>query len=144
MIGYLLEKNRKVIGIDYSQPMLRIARRRYPDAKFLHQDMRSLDLDGGYDGALSWDGSFHLTANEQISLIADLGRLLEPTAPLMLTVGPNAGETTGIVEGSPVYHASLSPDDYRRYLQKAGFGDVTFVPEDPDCDLHSVILAIRK
>ena len=144
IVGYLLERNLKVIGIDYSEPMLRIAGRRYPGATFLHQDMRSLDLDGSYDGALSWDGSFHLTADEQVSLIADLGRLLAPTAPLMFTVGPDAGETTGVVEGAPVYHASLSPADYRDHLRQSGFNDIMFVAEDPDCDVHSIILAIKK
>jgi SAM-dependent methyltransferase len=144
IIGYLLERDRKVVGVDFAAAMLDIARRRYPGARFLQQDIRHLDLDGTFEGALSWDGSFHLTREEQSGLIAALGRLLAPGAPVMLTVGPEDGEITGVVEGHLVYHSSLSPEAYRQGLAENGFVDIEFVAEDPDCDQHSVVFGTKK
>ena len=144
IVGYLLDQGRAVVGTDYSKPMLDIARRRYPAATFVEQDMRYLDLRGTFQGALSWDGSFHLSASEQADLIAKLALLLDPGAPLMLTVGTDHSEVTGVVEGKRVYHASLSEDGYRECLEKNGFKNSYFRFNDPDCDLHSVLFAVRS
>ena len=143
IVGYLLGEGRQVVGIDFSMPMLDIARERYPAATFIEQDIRQLRLQGTYQGALSWDGSFHLTADEQVNLIAALGLVLDAGAPLMLTIGREASEVTGVVEGETVYHASLSEEGYRECLDKNSFTDASFRFNDEDCDLHSVLLASR-
>jgi hypothetical protein len=48
---------------------------------------------------------------------------------------------TGTVEGQSVYHASLDPEEYRSLLTENGFDVLDFVPEDPDCNGHTVWLA---
>ena len=77
-------------------------------------------------------------------MIADLGRLVRPGAPVMLTVGPEDGETTGMVEGETVYHASLSQAGYRDAFEQAGFDIVDLVVEDAACDMHSILLARKR
>ena len=59
----------------------------------------------------------------------------------MLTIGPEDGEVTGRVGGEPVYHASLSPDAYQAILERLGLSLERLVAEDPDCDMHTVLLA---
>jgi hypothetical protein len=61
----------------------------------------------------------------------------------LLSVGPDAAEGVGSVEGAPVYHASLSLQEYRALLSDAGALVYSFVPEDPECDFHSLLLARR-
>ncbi|MBR0063815.1 MAG: class I SAM-dependent methyltransferase, partial [Oscillospiraceae bacterium] len=41
-----------VTGVDISEEMLALAQKRAPGALLLHQDMRSLDLDGSCGGAV--------------------------------------------------------------------------------------------
>ena len=142
--AYILSRNFKLTGVDYSEAMIDMAAARYPDALWHVGDMRALALDGPFDGVLSWDGSFHLSREEQRGLIADLGRLVRPGAPVMLTVGPEDGETTGMVEGETVYHASLSQAGYRDAFDKAGFDIVDLVVEDATCDMHSILLARKR
>lgn len=142
--AYFLEKGFRVTGIDYARSMIAMARARYPQGNWQVQDMRSLALDGLFDGAISWDGSFHLSRDEQRRLISDLGRLVLPGAPVMLTIGPEDGETVGMVEGETVYHASLSPAEYRSAFDRAGFDIVDLVTDDTECDMHSVILAVKR
>ena len=77
-------------------------------------------------------------------VIPRLARHVAPGGGLLLTVGPSAGEVIGSVEGDPVYHASLSIEEYEVRLRKAGLEVAEFVAEDGDCGGHSVLLAIRK
>lgn len=140
--GYLLAEGRQVHGIDFSEPMLAVARSRYPDATFEFGDMRSLTLDGSYEGALSWDGSFHLTINEQLALIETLAGHLLPGAPLMMTIGDERGETIGRVDDEPIYHASLAHDEYRELLADAGFTGVDIVDDQSPVD-RIVLFAVK-
>ena len=60
---------------------------------------------------------------------------------LLLTVGPDRGEVDGRIGDDRVYHASLSPDEYRSILESVGLRIVDFVAEDPTCDFRTVLLA---
>ena len=142
--AYILSRGFELTGVDYSGAMIDMARARFPDASWHVGDMRALTLQGPFDGVISWDGSFHLSRDEQRALIAGLGRLVRPGAPVMLTIGPGDGETTGMVEGETVYHASLSQAAYRDAFDRAGFDIVDLVVEDAACDMHSILLARKR
>jgi hypothetical protein len=43
--------------------------------------------------------------------------------------------------GEPLYHASLTPEEYRTLLKSAGFRVVAHVVEDPNCGGHTIWLA---
>lgn len=145
LAGYVLSSGFDLTGIDYSARMLELARERYPEAEWIHGDMREAHrlLHRHFDGIFSWDGSFHLTQDDQRQLLVDISALLKPGGALMLTTGASAGEVLGVVEGEYVYHSSLAPDEYADRLEALGFFDIDFVAEDPDCDMHSVLLATK-
>lgn len=138
---YLIESGREVWGADFAEAMLEMARGRFPQSTWVQADMRTLDLGRTFGGIVAWDSFFHLTRGEQRAVIPLLARHIEPGGALLLTVGPGDGEVTGTVEGETVYHASLSPQEYERVLGDVGLKVVDFVPEDPSCDYHSVLLA---
>lgn len=124
--AWLIERGYKVTGVDYSEPMLEIAKARFPDETWLHQDMRALDLPEKFDGILSWHGSFHLGTDEQRALIPKLAAMLHRGGTLMLTIGHSEGDVTGTVGGETVYHASLDPDEYRTLLETEGFSQIIY------------------
>lgn len=130
-----------VTGIDYAQPMLDIARARWPDGDWRQADMRALDLDQVFDGIIAWNSLFHLRPEEQRTCLAHLARHLAPGGSLLATVGPKAGEVTGTVGGETVYHASLSPAAYATCLEDNGLRLTGFLAEDPDTNAHSVLMA---
>ena len=105
--------------------------------------MRALDLGETFDGIIAWDSFFHLTPEDQRGAIARMARHLVPGGALMLTVGPTAGEVQGTVGGEPVYHASLSPAEYAVCLEQNGLRMTGYLAEDPETDLHSVLMARR-
>ncbi len=141
--AYIMSRGFRVIGVDASHAMLEVARGRYPDGDWRHGDMRTLALPERFDGILGWDSFFHLTRDEQRAVLPRLAAHLAQDGALMLTVGTHDGEVMGHVGGEPIYHASLDPGEYRRVLDGLGLAVVAFVPEDPDCDGHTVLLARR-
>ncbi|WP_299614804.1 class I SAM-dependent methyltransferase [uncultured Tateyamaria sp.] len=130
-----------VTGVDFSEPMLGIARSRWPDGDWRQGDMRDFDLGECFDGIIAWNSFFHLTEIEQRGCIARMARHLEPGGVLMLTVGPDAGEVTGTVGDETVYHASLSPAEYATCLEANGLRLTGFLAEDPETNRHSVLMA---
>ena len=57
-------------------------------------------------------------------------RHAKPSAMLMFNTGPAYGESVGEYQGDPLYHASLSLDEYQTLLRQAGFAVVDHVVED--------------
>ena len=86
---FILKTGFDLTGIDYSAPMLELARTRYPTAEWIHGDMRDMRslLHRHFDGVFSWDGAFHLTREEQRQLLVDIAAQLRPGGALMMTVG---------------------------------------------------------
>ena len=66
---------------------------------------------------------------------------LHPGAPLMFTSGSREGEAIGEWEGEPLYHASLSTEEYSRRLELNGFREIDRSSDDPECGGASVWLA---
>jgi SAM-dependent methyltransferase len=141
--AYLRSGGFRIIGVDASRAMLDIARTRFPEGDWRHADMRALDLGESFDGIIAWDSFFHLTPEEQRATISRFAAHLAPGGALMLTVGPEAGEVAGHVGADPVYHSSLSREDYAQCLARDGLDIVSFAPEDPDCDFHTILLALK-
>jgi SAM-dependent methyltransferase len=141
---YLIDRGCSVTGIDFSESMLAIARSRFPHQRWLHGDMRHFDLGEKFDGIVAWDSFFHLAKDEQRQVIPRLSQHLVPGGALLVTVGPEEGETLGQVGNRAVYHASLSPAEYAQRLYEVGLDVEHFILQDPACDGHSVLLATAR
>lgn len=141
---YFLDRGYRLTGIDFSAPMLELARSRHPSARWLWVDMRKLALGETFDGIIAWHSFFHLTPEEQVQTLEKFAAHLRPSGVLMVTVGPEAGEVTGHVGDEVVYHASLARQDYERVLGAAGIAILEFVISDEDCDRATVLLAQKQ
>ena len=139
--AYIAGRGFRVTGIDAAPAMLAIARLKAPAGDWRLADMRTLDLPERLGGIIGWDSFFHLTQDEQRAVLPRLVRHLTEPGVLLLTVGPDRGEVDGRVGDDRVYHASLSPDEYRSILESVRLRIVVFVAEDPTCDFHTVLLA---
>lgn len=138
---YLVDRRCRVTGVDGAPSMIALFRQNVPEARALRADMRTLDLDEAFDIILAWDSFFHLSPGDQKAMFPIFAAHAGPRAVLMFTSGHVAGEPIGRVEGEPVYHASLAPDDYRALLDANGFDVIDFIPQDPSCAGHSVWMA---
>lgn len=142
--SWLAQRGFSITGVDSSAAMLAMARDMQPSQTWMQSDMRSLNLDRQFAGLLAWDSFFHLNAGDQRGMFAIFQAHAKAGAMLMFTSGPSESEAIGEFEGEPLFHASLSPDEYRSLLAEHGFDVLDFVPEDPTCGQHSVWLARRR
>lgn len=141
---YLAGGGHLITGVDSSPEMISIFRTNLPGETAQVGDMRSLKLDRRYGGLIAWDSLFHLAPSDQRMMFSIFRDHAEPEAPLLFTSGPAFGEVIGTLEGEPLYHASLDPDEYRMLLDRNGFDVVAHVAEDPDCGGRTVWLARQR
>lgn len=151
---YLSKKGCVITGVDSSEVMLEMAQQnfsveKYPNHRWILGDMRNVQLnenvshntDSIFDGILAWDSFFHLTAEDQQQMFAQFQRFSKIGTLLMFTSGPSDGEAIGEMFGEALYHASLSPDEYRQLLAQNGFQVLAMIADDADCARHTVWLA---
>lgn len=138
---YLIEQGCAITGVDSSELMLQMARANFPEQMWLQADMRQFNLAQKFDAILAWDSFFHLTQDDQRHMFAQFVRHAKLGTVLMFTSGPTHGEAIGELFGEPLYHASLSSEEYRHLLAQYGFEVLKMVAEDPECTGHTVWLA---
>lgn len=134
----------QLTGVDGAPGMLARAQQAFPEQRWLNLDMRQLALNETFDGLIAWDSFFHLSHDDQRQMFPIFARHSHPGSVLMFTSGTDNGIAMGEFEGEPLYHASLSPDEYRQRLADNGFAAIDVVFEDPDCGGHSVWLCQFK
>lgn len=139
--AYLVERGARVTGVDAAATMTRLIGEVVPQVEAITADMRGLALDRRFDAILAWNSFFHLSAEDQRRMFATFAAHAAPSAALMFTSGHMAGEAIGEVAGEPIYHASLSEEDYRAHLRDAGFKVIRHTAEDPECGGHTIWLA---
>lgn len=133
-----------VTGVDAAAPMLELFAANLPGAPAHLADMRTLDLGRRFAGLLAWDSFFHLSPVDQRPMFARFQAHALPGAPLMFTSGGHEGSAVGELEGEPLYHGSLGPEEYHALLDKADFDLVAHVEADPDCGHRTIWLARQR
>lgn len=141
---YLIDQKMNVTGVDFSEKMIEISKRRFPNNSWHVQDMSSLELGRTFNGIIAWNSFFHLTQANQVQAFERIDKHLEKDGVLLLTVGDKEGEVTGIVNSHPVYHSSLSSQGYEDLLNRFNYKLIKFIPKDVDCQDHSVLLAMKE
>ncbi|MCW6536088.1 class I SAM-dependent DNA methyltransferase [Sphingomonas lycopersici] len=140
----LINRGFDVTGVDASPTMLALFRANLPTAPAHLADMRRLSLGRRFAGLLAWDSFFHLPPADQRGMFARFAAHAAPGAALMFTSGTSEGSAIGKLEGEPLYHGSLSPDEYRNLLAAAAFDVIDHIAEDPSCGGRTVWLARRR
>jgi SAM-dependent methyltransferase len=138
---FVIDGGYAVTGIDAAPAMIKICKRRFPNASWFVADMRTLALGQRFDGLIAWDSFFHLSPQDQRRMFPLFRAHAAPDAALLFTSGPRHGEAIGSFHGEPLYHASLAAAEYGSLLNGNGFEVITTVAEDPSCGGHTVWLA---
>ena len=141
---YMADRRATVTGVDGAPAMIELFQKNLPKAEAIVADMRTLDLGRTFDIILAWNSFFHLSPDDQRVMFPVFAAHAAPGAVLLFTSGPAAGEPIGQVGGLPIYHSSFDPPEYRTLLDDNGFEEIAFVPEDPDCQMHSVWMCRKR
>lgn len=121
MAAALLARGFHVTGVDSSARLIAHAAADLPQGRFLHADMRTLDLGQTFGAILAWHSLFHLSPDDQRTALPRLLAHAAPCATVMFTSGFYEGFLVGSWRGEPLYHGSLGPEEYRSLLTSRGF-----------------------
>lgn len=85
--SYLIKKGLKVVGIDFSEKMIEIAKQRMPDTKFLVADITEpLKLNEEFDGIFAQAVLLHIYKKDVKRVLVNLLELLKPEGYLYIAV----------------------------------------------------------
>ena len=90
---YIWNKGFDVDGIDLSEEMLSIAKRRYNNINFYKMDMRNIILNKKYDGIMLAYSLFHLTKQEVLEVLPKYYDLLNNNGKMLLILQCGKGES---------------------------------------------------
>lgn len=140
----LVRRGFQLSAIDGSPSMLSLLRENLPGVTAQLADMRQLALGIRFEGLIAWDSFFHLSPADQRPMFDRFAAHAAPGAPLLFTSGTEEGSAIGELEGTPLYHGSLSTTEYRTLLEGAGFTILAHVVADPSCGSRTVWLAKQR
>jgi 2-polyprenyl-3-methyl-5-hydroxy-6-metoxy-1,4-benzoquinol methylase len=138
---FLVDNGYHVTGVDSSTTLINLARTRFARHTWIEADMMRFGGDSGaYDGIVAWCSLFHLEVERQEKLIRRMGVWLRKGGVALFNTGPANTVAIGEFEGEELYHASLSPAEYRAILAESGLTVVNHVSEDASCGGFTVWL----
>ena len=141
---FFIERGYDLVGYDFSEEMLRIARARFPRMEWVLGDMRDLDLGRTFDVVIAWDSFFHLSPADQRRMFPRFRDHLRLGGVLLFTSGTK--EEAGVggdLFGDELFHGSLSTAEYSEQLSGNGIEVVSHRVEDPDCGGHTIWIGRR-
>ena len=119
MAEHIVSQGRRVLGVDQSEAMLKIAKGLLPHEEWVLSPMEEYEPEAGYQGALIWDSLFHLRRTEHEPIVRKVVRALPPGGRVMLTVGgSDNAEFTDSMFGQEFYYDSNTPEATEQFLQQ--------------------------
>ena len=123
-IAKTLAEHFDVIGVDFSEAQIELAKKNVPDAHFYCQDMTELDFPKeSLDGICSYYAIIHIPREEHEELFINFHRMLRMGGIVLLCLGANdlKDDIDENYLGTRMYWSHYNTDTYVKMLKKCGF-----------------------
>jgi ubiquinone/menaquinone biosynthesis C-methylase UbiE len=137
-ISQMLSKRFNVIGVDFSEAQIELAKKNVPNAAFLCEDMTKLNFpEHTFDGITSYYAIIHIPREEHQALLANFYRMLKPGGFTLLCLG--AEHLIDDIEenylGTRMYWSHYDTETYLKILNACGFSIIwSKRVEDETCE----------
>lgn len=148
---YMMDKGFQITGIDFSNEMLSTAKKKVPEGKFQHADMRNLDFkEENFDGLLVAYSLIHIPSDDIPKTLEGFYRVLKPVG--FIEIIAQKGEADKVVDepflpSEKMFFNFFTKERLEGFLKNSGF-EVTYQLEtesqDPDSASDTVIYTIAK
>lgn len=122
--SFLVGRGYKVVGVDFSNTMLKLARKNVPKAKFVRKDMTRIDFrDNYFDGAVSFYAIIHVPREKHAKIFKSLHRIVKPNGIILVNAG-GTKKWEGYAEnylGVKMYWSHYGKAQTVAMIKKAGF-----------------------
>ena len=119
------EKGKNVVGIDLSENLLDIAKKKAPNAVFNKMDIRNLGFEKeDFDGIWASGSIHHITKDEAETVLEELHHILKHQGLLYVSVKKGKGERyvrDGRIEEGKRFFSFYEEDELNKLISKAGF-----------------------
>ena len=122
-----LERGWKVVGVDFSEPFLRLARRYAPGMKTIHADMLAVEFaPAQFDAITCIYSLFHTPRDRHPELFSKFHRWLRPGGQALFTyatqdyTGQPEFEGTKEFMGRNLFYSHTTPEKLRIQIEAAG------------------------
>lgn len=120
----ILSQSFDVIGVDFSEEQIRLARRLVPEAEFICQDITELDFpDESFDAICSYYTIIHIPREEHRSLLQSFYRMLKASGLVLLCMG--AGDLPEDIDedwlGTRLYWSHFNAETNLKMMADCGF-----------------------
>lgn len=109
-------------GVDISDKMIHLAKKRHPEITFWHQDICKWIIEEKYDFVTAWDSIWHIPLSQQENVLTKLVSCLNPEGVFIFSCGGTheAGEQTDDAMGVNVSYSSLGINGFLDLFIKLG------------------------
>jgi len=142
---FLADSGFEVVGIDFSENMLKLARKNVPNATFIRKDMTRLDFaDNSFDGLTALYSIIHVPREKHAPLFERFHKILKPEGIMFVCMGPDEWEATEKYYGTNMFWSHYSPEKTLQLVKDAGFQTIFDKILDRGKERHYWILARNK
>lgn len=141
---HIVERGFRVVGVDQSREMLKIARSLVPTAEFICADMVALEFTEKFAAIVAWDSLFHIERTQRAAIFRKLWHALELGGWLLLSVGGSDSTPAGFTSemfGATFFYSGYAPDVTRQMLEAAGFTLESWEVDDASSRGHIAAIA---
>jgi len=119
-VAQILSQRFQVIGVDFSQAQIELARKHVPNVEFICQDMTELGFPNDkFDAICSYYAIIHIPRDEHQSLFANFYRMLKPGGLALLCLGAEnlLDDIDENFFGARMYWSHFDSDTYLKMLR---------------------------
>ena len=123
-ISQMLSERFDVIGVDFSEAQIELAKKNVPNATFLCEDMTKLNFpDQTFDGITSYYAIIHIPREEHQPLLQNFYRMLKAGGYALLCLGAESlvDDIDENYLGTRMYWSHYDTETYLKMLNDCGF-----------------------
>jgi SAM-dependent methyltransferase len=121
-IDLLLSNGFEPEGVDISEKMIELAKKRHPDINFYQQDICQWNAPQHYDFITAWDSIWHIPLDQQEKVLTKLVSSLNSKGILIFSFGgtDEQGEHKDNFMGPEVYYSTLGINGFLKLFISLG------------------------
>lgn len=142
---FLVEAGFEVVGIDFSEKMLKLARKNVPQGTFVRMNMTKMDFaDNSFDGLTAFYSIIHVPREKHSLLFKSFNRILRPDGIMLVCMGPDDWESTEEYYGIRMFWSQYNPKKSLQLVNDACFEVISDKILERGKERHYWILARNK
>jgi len=120
--SFLVDSGLDVVGVDFAEGMLELARENVPRAEYVKGSMTRLGFkSNSFDGLTAFYSIIHVPRESHFSLFEDFHRILRPEGVMLICMGPDDWEVVEEYYGADMFWSHYSPEKTLQLVEDALF-----------------------